>query len=176
VQTSVVMAREDRSGERRLVAYVVPTAGAEPTHRQLVAALTAELPDYMIPAAFVTLGALPLMPSGKVDLAGLPAPDDTNTLRERTFVAPRTSLEERLAAILTELLSLDRVGVSENVFLLGGHSLLAAQVLARVRDVFGVALSLRTLFAHPTIESLAAEIERELPAGTALRWTSPIPA
>jgi amino acid adenylation domain-containing protein len=176
VQASVVVAREDRGGERRLVAYVVPTAGAEPTHRQLVTALTAELPDYMVPAAFVTLGELPLMPSGKVDLSGLPAPDDTNTLRARTFVAPRTSIEERLAAILAELLSLDRVGVSDNVFLLGGHSLLAAQVLARVRDVFGVALSLRTLFAHPTIESLAAEIQGGLPAGTMLRWTSPIPA
>jgi amino acid adenylation domain-containing protein len=174
VQASAVVAREDRAGERRLVAYVVPTAGAAPTHRQLVAALTAELPDYMVPAAFVTLCELPLMPSGKVDLSGLPAPDDSNTLREQTFVAPRTSLEERLAAILAELLSLDRVGVSDNVFLLGGHSLLAAQVLARVRDVFGVALSLRTLFAHPTIEALAAEIERELPAGTTLAWTSPI--
>jgi amino acid adenylation domain-containing protein len=176
VRASVVVAREDGRGERRLVAYVVPAPGAEPTHRQLVAALTTELPDYMVPATFVTLGALPLMPSGKVDLAGLPAPGDTNTLRERAFVAPRTPLEDRLAAIFADLLSLDRVGVSENVFLLGGHSLLGAQALARVREGFGVALSLRTLFAHPTIEKLAAEIERELPANTTLTWTNSIPA
>jgi amino acid adenylation domain-containing protein len=164
VQASVVVAREDRPGERRLVAYVVLQAGVELTHRQLVAALATTLPDYMVPAAFVRLGELPLMPSGKVDLAGLPAPDDTNTLQERTFVAPRTPIEERLAPILAELLALDRVGVSENLFLLGGHSLFGAQVLARVREIFGVAPSLRTLFAGPTIASLAAEIERELSA------------
>ncbi len=175
VQASVVVAREDRPGDRRLVAYVVPRCGAEPTQRQLVATLTAALPDYMIPAAFVTLGELPLMASGKVDLAALPAPTDTNTLGERTFGAPRTPIEERLGAILAELLSLDRVGVGENFFLLGGHSLLGAQVLARVREGFGVALSLRTLFAGPTIEALAANVERELGARTTDRWTQPIP-
>jgi amino acid adenylation domain-containing protein len=160
VESSVVVAREDCRGERRLVAYVAPRPGAELTHGQLVATLAAALPEYMVPAVFVKLSALPLMPSGKVDLAALPAPDGTNTLCERTLVAPRTAIEERLAAILAELLSLESVGVSENLFLLGGHSLLAAQVLARVREDFGVALSLRTLFTGPTIESLAAEIER----------------
>ncbi|HMH53316.1 MAG TPA: non-ribosomal peptide synthetase [Candidatus Acidoferrum sp.] len=167
VAACVVVAREDPCGERRLVAYVVPRVGGELTHRQLVATLAAALPDYMIPAEFVQLAALPLMPSGKVDLAGLPAPTETNTLRERTVVAPRTPIEARLATILAELLSLERVGVSENLFLLGSHSLLGAQVLARVRDAFGVSLSLRTLFAGPTIEALAAEIERALPARAA---------
>jgi amino acid adenylation domain-containing protein len=160
VESSVVVAREDCRGERRLVAYVVPRPGANPTQRQLVGALAVALPDYMIPPTFVMLRELPLMASGKVDLAGLPAPNDANTLGERTFVAPRTPVETRLAEILAELLSLERVGVTENLFLLGGHSLLGAQVLARVREAFGVSLSLRTVFAGPTIESLAAEIER----------------
>jgi amino acid adenylation domain-containing protein len=168
VESAVVVAREDRAGERRLVAYVVPAAGGEPTHHDLVAALARTLPGYMVPAAFVTLDRLPLLSSGKVDRAGLPAPDDANTLRASTFVAPRTAIEERLATILAELLALDRVGVNDNVFLLGGHSLLAAQLLARVRGVFGVSLSLRTMFAHPTVAALAAEVERELPADSAL--------
>jgi amino acid adenylation domain-containing protein len=161
VESAAVVAREDCQGERRLVAYVVPAGGAPPVHRDLVAALSRVLPEYMIPSAFVTVDRLPLSPSGKVDRAALPAPNGTNTLRERQFVAPRTPTEERLAAILARLLSLERVSVGDNVFLLGGHSLLGAQLLARVRTEFGVTLSLRTLFAHPTIAALADEIERE---------------
>src|SRR5262249_16126713 len=165
------------SGERRLVAYVVPAPGAEPTPRDLATALGAELPEYMIPATFVALSTLPLTSSGKVDIAGLPAPDAANTLREPTSGAPpRTPLEERLAAIFAELLSLERVGVSDNVFLLGGHSLLGAQVLARVRAAFGVTLSLRTLFAHPTVQSLAAEVELEVAKRSPRAWTDRIPA
>ena len=162
VQASVVIAREDTPGERRLVAYVVPGVDADPTHAELIATLAAALPDYMIPATFVLLDDLPVTASGKVDRDALPAPDADNTLREQTFVAPRTVVEEQLAAILAGLLSLDRVGVNENFFLLGGHSLLAAQVVSRVREMFDVDLQLRTLFASPTVEALAAEIEREI--------------
>lgn len=174
VEASAVVAREDDAGERRLVAYIVPTATAEPTHAELVATLAAALPDYMIPATFVVLDELPLTSSGKVDRAALPAPDDTNMLREQAFVAPRTLVEERLAAILAELLSLDRVGATENFFLLGGHSLLGPQLLARVREMFGLALPLRTFFTSPTVEALAAEIERGLPTTTRLGATAPL--
>jgi acyl carrier protein len=107
----------------------------------------------------VKLEALPLNPSGKVDRAALPAPKAENTLRDSSFVAPRTPIEERLAAMLALLLDLDRVGVEDNFFLLGGHSLLGTQLIARVRDAFEVELSLRTLFDAPTVSKLSAQIE-----------------
>jgi acyl carrier protein len=113
----------------------------------------------MVPATFVKLEALPLNPSGKVDRAALPAPKAENTLRDSSFVAPRTPIEERLAAMLALLLDLDRVGVEDNFFLLGGHSLLGTQLIARVRDAFEVELSLRTLFDAPTVSKLSAQIE-----------------
>jgi len=154
-----VVARDD-GGERRLVAYVVPAPGAGLGREALTTALRRTLPDYMVPATFVTLSALPLTISGKVDRAALPAPDATNTLRDGDVVAPRTDVETELAAILSSLLGVDEVSVQDNFFLLGGHSLLGTQLIARVRDVFGVELSLRTLFDAPTIADLAAEIER----------------
>ena len=154
-----VVARDD-GGERRLVAYVVPAPGAGVGREALIAALRRSLPDYMVPATFVTLAALPLTISGKVDRAALPAPDATNTLRDGDVVAPRTDVETELAAILSSLLGVDEVSVQDNFFMLGGHSLLGTQLIARVRDVFGVELSLRTLFDAPTIADLAAEIER----------------
>ena len=154
-----VVARDD-GGERRLVAYVVPAPGAGLGREALTAALRRSLPDYMMPATFVTLAALPLTISGKVDRAALPAPDATNTLRDGDVVAPRTDVETELAAILSSLLGVDEVSVQDNFFMLGGHSLLGTQLIARVRDAFGVELSLRTLFDAPTIADLAAEIER----------------
>jgi amino acid adenylation domain-containing protein len=154
-----VVARDD-GGERRLVAYVVPAAGAALGREALATALRGSLPDYMVPATFVTLSALPLTISGKVDRAALPAPDATNTLRDGDVVAPRTEVETELAAIVSSLLGVDEVSVQDNFFLLGGHSLLGTQLIVRVRDVFGVELSLRTLFDAPTIADLAAEIER----------------
>ena len=154
-----VVARDD-GGERRLVAYVVPAPGAGLGREALTAALRRSLPDYMVPATFVTLAALPLTISGKVDRAALPAPDATNTLRDGDVVAPRTDVETELAAILSSLLGVDEVSVQDNFFMLGGHSLLGTQLIARVRDAFGVELSLRTLFDAPTIADLAAEIER----------------
>ena len=154
-----VVARDD-GGERRLVAYVVPAPGAGVGREALIAALRRSLPDYMMPATFVTLAALPLTISGKVDRAALPAPDATNTLRDGDVVAPRTDVETELAAILSSLLGVDEVSVQDNFFMLGGHSLLGTQLIARVRDAFGVELSLRTLFDAPTIADLAAEIER----------------
>ena len=154
-----VVARDD-GGERRLVAYVVPAPGAGVGREALIAALRRSLPDYMVPATFVTLAALPLTISGKVDRAALPAPDATNTLRDGDVVAPRTDVETELAAILSSLLGVDEVSVQDNFFMLGGHSLLGTQLIARVRDAFGVELSLRTLFDAPTIADLAAEIER----------------
>ncbi len=159
VQASAVVAREVEPGDKRLVAYFVPAAKAQPTHTELRNFIAARVPEYMVPATFVKLEALPLNASGKVDRAALPAPNAGNTLRDSSFVAPRTPIEERLAAMLALLLDLDRVGVEDNFFLLGGHSLLGTQLIARVRDAFGVELSLRTLFDAPTVSKLSAQIE-----------------
>jgi acyl carrier protein len=160
VQTSLVVAREDTPGERRLVAYVVPAPGAQPAAGALRDFLGTQLPDYMLPTAFVFLEALPLTPNGKVDRAALPAPDAADTAREGAVVAPRTPVEQRVAEIVAGLLGLEQIGVDDNFFLLGVHSLLGAQVIARVADTFGVDLQLHAVFDAPTVAGLASEIER----------------
>ena len=162
IQTSLVVAREDVPGDKRLVAYLVLVPGAHITLSSLREILGTHLPDYMIPAAFVQLEALPLTPNGKVDRAALPAPDATNTLRDEAIAAPGTPTEERVAAIVTSLLKLDQVGIDDNFFMLGGHSLLGTQIIAQVAETFGVDLSLRSLFDAPTIRMLSAEVERRI--------------
>ena len=157
---STVVAREVEPGDKRLVAYFVPAKRTLPTHTELRNFIAARLPAYMIPAIFVKLEDLPLNPSGKVDRATLPAPNAENALHDSSFIAPRTPIEERLAAMLASLLDLDRVSVEDNFFLLGGHSLLGTQLIARIRDTFGVELSLRSLFDLPTISKLSEHIER----------------
>jgi acyl carrier protein len=159
VQASIVVAREDTPGEKRLVAYLIPAPGATLTVSALRDFLGRQLPDYMVPVAFVALAALPHTTNGKVNRAALPAPDATNMLGDDTFIAPRSTLEEAVAGILCALLNLDRISVVENFFMLGGHSLLGLQVIARLRDTFSVELPLRTLFDAPTVAGLAAEVE-----------------
>jgi acyl carrier protein len=160
LDVGAVIAREGEDGERQLVAYVVPAAGATLSREALLATLRRSLPDYMVPAVYVTLPALPLTTNGKVDRAALPAPDATNTLRDAATVAPRTELEAEVAEILAGLLGVEDVSVDDNFFMLGGHSLLGTQLIMRIRDAFGVDLSLRALFDSPTAAELAAEIER----------------
>ena len=159
VQASTVMAREVEAGDKRLVAYFVPAANAQPTHTELRNFIGSRLPEYMVPALFVKLEALPVNASGKVDHSALPAPSTANTLRDSTFIAPRTPIEERLANMVASLLALDRVSVEDNFFLLGGHSLLGTQLIARIRDAFGVELSLHALFDAPTVSQLSTRIE-----------------
>jgi len=159
VQASAVIAREVAPGDKRLVAYFVPVANATPTHTELRNSIAARLPEYMVPAVFVKLTTLPLSPSGKIDRAALPAPTRENTLCDDTFIAPRTPIEERLASTLAVLLGLDKVSVEDNFFMLGGHSLLGTQLIARVRDAFGVELPLRALFEAPTVARLSAQVE-----------------
>jgi amino acid adenylation domain-containing protein len=159
VQASAVVAREVAPGDKRLVAYFVPAPNAPCKHTELRNFLAGRVPEYMLPACFVKLDALPLNQSGKVDRASLPAPNSENTLLDSTFVAPRTAIEERVAPMVATLLGLDRVSVEDNFFMVGGHSLLGTQVIARVRDLFGVELSLHTLFEAPTVSELSARIE-----------------
>ncbi|HEX8905374.1 MAG TPA: phosphopantetheine-binding protein, partial [Longimicrobiaceae bacterium] len=148
VTECVVVAREEVPGDKRLVAYVVGDADAEGLRAQL----RRTLPEHMVPSAFVALEALPLTANGKVDRAALPAPEYSATLR---FVAPRTPIEEALAAIWGEVLRLERVGVHDDFFDLGGHSMLATRVTSRVREAFGVPMTVRALFEHRTVEALA---------------------
>jgi amino acid adenylation domain-containing protein len=163
VQSSIVVARRDASGEGLLAAYVVLKNGNEVSAGELRKHLQSHVPDYMLPSAFVRLESLPLTPNGKVDRAALPEPSASNALRsEASAPQMRTPTEDKLMAILCELLSIERVNPSDNFFLLGGHSLLGAQLLAHIQENFNVELSLRALFDNPTVAAIAAEIERHL--------------
>ncbi|HEV7784396.1 MAG TPA: non-ribosomal peptide synthetase, partial [Thermoanaerobaculia bacterium] len=161
VEAAVVAARERGAGDRRLEAFVVPR-GASPAPSELRAFLRERLPDYMVPAVFATLAALPLTPSGKVDRRAVSAaaaetmahPDEG-----KAFVAPRTAAEETVAAVWSEVLGLPRVGATDHFFELGGHSLLLPQVLHRLRAAFQVEVPLRLLFDEPTLEGLAQAVE-----------------
>ena len=159
---SFVMARQSAPGDRRLVAYLEMSSNAQLTHGALRGFLANRLPEHMIPTIFVRLTALPLNANGKIDRNALPEPNVANTLREDAISTPRTEVEQRLAQLLAPLLGLDQISVDDNFFMLGGHSLLGTQLIARVRDTFGVELSLRSLFDSPTIANLALEIERLL--------------
>jgi amino acid adenylation domain-containing protein len=134
VLSAVVVAREVVLGSPRLVTYIVPRSEPTASVGELRSFLKTKLPEYMIPSAFVMLEALPLTPNGKVDRRSLPAPDTVRPELEKPFVAPRTEVEERLAAIWSDVLGLEQIGVRDNFFELGGHSLLATQVVSRVRE------------------------------------------
>ena len=160
VRMSLVIAREDTPGDKRLVAYVVPVPGAHISAGSLREMLAKRLPDYMVPATFVLLEALPVTPNGKVDRAALPAPGATNTLQDAVEALPSTPIQKRLNGIVAPLLGLEQIGIDDNIFLLGGTSLMGTQVIVRVAEAFGVELPLRTLFESPTLRLLSVEIER----------------
>ena len=164
VRETVVTAREDGPGGRRLVAYVVPPAGVEVAAAELREYLRERLPEHMVPGAIVTLERLPLNGNGKVDRRALPAPE--RAVEGEDYVAPRTGMEEVLAGIWTEVLGIARVGAHDDFFALGGHSLLATQVVSRVRRALGIELPLRTLFEAPTLAALAGRIDVLRGAGT----------
>jgi len=158
IREVVVLAREDEPGEKRLVAYLVAEIPPAELVEQLRAHLRATLPEYMVPSAFVTLDQLPLTPNGKVDRKALPVPK-TSELVKAAYVAPRTATEEILAGIWGDILGFERIGIEDNFYELGGHSLLATRVVLRVRQALSVELSLRELFAAPTIAGLSPRIE-----------------
>jgi len=160
VQSGIVIAREDDAGEKRLLAYVVLNSARQPSAAAMRNYLRKQLPDYMVPVSFVQLTSLPLTPNGKVDKSALPLPDAANSLSEAEFIAPRSIVEERLAAVIGSLLQVDRVGRNDNFFLLGGHSLLGTQLLTRVSQSFGVELNLLNLFDHPTLAEMSQQIEK----------------
>ncbi|NJO94018.1 MAG: amino acid adenylation domain-containing protein [Hydrococcus sp. RM1_1_31] len=158
VRDCVVIDREDVPGQKRLVAYLVTENSQQLAIAQLRSYLKKQLPDYMIPSAFVELETLPLTSNGKIDRIALPQPDSTRLEPEETFVAPRSPLEEAIAKIWCQLLNIERVSIHDNFFDLGGHSLIATQVVSRLRDTFDVEIPLRSIFESPTIAELAIAI------------------
>jgi len=155
VREAVVAARQDHSGDKRLVAYVVADQAHPPAISELRSFLREKLVEFMIPAAFVMMGEMPLTRNGKMDRKRLPSPEEFNTEKLADYVAPRTDIEQAIAAIWQEALKVDKVGVNDNFFDLGGHSLLLLQVHSKVREALGRELSIIDLFKYPSVSSLA---------------------
>ncbi|MET0624809.1 MAG: amino acid adenylation domain-containing protein [Pyrinomonadaceae bacterium] len=154
VREAVAVAREDESGQKRLVAYCVPLREPGPTAGALRDFLANRLPPYMLPAAFVTLKALPLTPNGKVNRGALPDPGHARPDTEAAYAAPRGPVEETLAGIWKEVLGLEEVGRDDNFFELGGDSIISIQIVARANRA-GLRLDPRLIFEHPTVAQLA---------------------
>lgn len=160
IQESFIMSRREAAAcDNQLIAYIVPR-NAQITDAALREFLRKSLPDFMVPAVFVSLPALPLGPHGKVDRLALPVPDAENILCDTVYHSPRSPAERKVAKIVAQLLGLAQVGANDNFFTLGGHSLLGTQLIARLRQAFGVDLPLRSLFEASTVAKLAAEVER----------------
>ncbi|HNP27631.1 MAG TPA: amino acid adenylation domain-containing protein [Nitrospirales bacterium] len=183
VSHAIALVRENRPGDKHLVAYIVPTHGRVPDSRGLREALALTLPDYMVPSAFVVLKQLPLTPSGKIDRKALPVPERADRTQGMTDVGPRTPMEQTLVTIWQEVLGLEQVGIHDNFFELGGHSLLATQVIWRLRTQLQVEIKLRSFFQVPTVAGLAAiltpsvdpESQAIVPPLTPCGRTNPLP-
>ncbi|MEV6796618.1 amino acid adenylation domain-containing protein, partial [Streptomyces sp. NPDC051320] len=166
VAAAFVLAREDApGGGRRLIGYVVPSAGTVLDHAELAAGLGRVLPDYMVPTTFVDMDTLPLTPNGKVDRRALPVPDVTAVPGTR---GPRTAREEILCGLFADLLGLEQVGIDDGFFECGGHSLLATRLASRVRSTLGVEMQVKTLFEQPTVARLAAALDGAAEARTSI--------
>ncbi|MFJ7182281.1 amino acid adenylation domain-containing protein [Streptomyces massasporeus] len=161
-----VLIRRGRLDDDRLVAYVVPDAGAVVRPQELRAFARDRLPEHMVPAAVVLLGRLPLTPNGKLDRAALPAPDRASA--RGPHQPARTAREQAVCDLFAEVLGVDRVGADDNFFDLGGHSVLATRLTARLRTAYGAELSLRSLFEAATPAALARLLDDAAPARPAL--------
>ncbi|MFC7518993.1 phosphopantetheine-binding protein, partial [Herbaspirillum sp. GCM10030257] len=157
VKEIAVIAREDHPGDKRLVAYYTEDEPGTVQVEGMRLHLSAMLPEYMVPAAYVALDALPLTPNGKLDRKALPAPDG-DAYAVRAYEAPQGEVETALAAIWAELLGLEKVGRHDNFFQLGGHSLLAVTLIDRMRRI-SLHADIRILFTAPTLAALAAAVE-----------------
>ncbi|PYP88079.1 MAG: non-ribosomal peptide synthetase [Blastocatellia bacterium AA13] len=170
VKQAVVAVRENADGSKALVGYLVPTSEQAPTSGEIRTFLKERLPDYMVPARFVTLDQVPLTPNGKVDRKALPSPEEFGVDDESEYVAPRTPVQQLLASFWSEMLQVARVGVNDNFFDLGGHSLLATRLASRVRAAFHVDVPLRVVFETPTVAGLAAAIETAMRLKEGSEW------
>jgi acyl carrier protein len=154
-----ILTKTDEYTNKRLVAYVVSASGQQPANgNHLREFLKNRLPDYMLPASYVWLDALPLSPNGKIDRRSLRRPAETESMATDNYVAPRTDLENELVKIWSSVLRIERIGIEDNFFELGGHSLLATQLISRIRKTFLIELPLRSIFETPTIAGLATTV------------------
>ncbi|MFG1665914.1 amino acid adenylation domain-containing protein, partial [Streptomyces sp. Y7] len=165
IAQAAVVLREDRPGDQRLVAYTVPAGASAPDADTLAERLRALLPDYMVPAAFVTLADLPVTPNGKLDRKALPVPHAPERGGGR---APRTPREELLCTLFAEVLGAEAVGIDDGFFELGGHSLLATRLISRIRTALGVEVPIQRVFECPTVAALARALDGEGRARTAV--------
>ncbi|MFD3424034.1 amino acid adenylation domain-containing protein [Streptomyces decoyicus] len=165
VRQAAVIVREDQPGDQRIVAYVVAAEDADTATVDLREHAARTLPDYMVPAAVVTLDVLPLTPNGKLDHKALPAPQFSAAAITR---GPRNTHEELLCHAFAQILGVDRVGIDDNFFDLGGHSLLATRLVSRIRTTFGAELAVRDLFEAPTVAGLATRLQHATGARAAL--------
>ncbi len=161
IKELAVVARDNKVGDKHLVAYIVPKARAVPTINALRDFLFERLPQYMVPSTFVFLEALPLLPNGKINRQGLPNVEQTRPAVTSSFVAPRDDLEKQLVQLWEVVLDIQPIGVRDNFFDLGGHSLVSSQLLAQIKKFYGRELPLSTLFQAPTIEQLADLLRQE---------------
>jgi thioesterase domain-containing protein/acyl carrier protein len=155
--------REAQGGNSVLAAYVIPTREAPIALDSLKAFATGRLPEYMVPAFYVSLQGFPLTPSGKIDLRGLPAAHGGAEAEEPCPVPPRSDVEKRMMEIWLQLLERETLGIRDSFFDLGGHSLLAVRLIARVERMFGVQLPVSVLFDYPTVEALSRAVEERNP-------------
>jgi amino acid adenylation domain-containing protein/thioester reductase-like protein len=178
VYQGLVLAREDRPGDKRLVAYIVPNRKPQTltvfqrSSRRLVPTLRSylqgKLPSYMVPSSFILLNEFPLTPNGKIDRRALPAPSAERPAIQEVFVAPRTQLESELAQLWSNILGIAEIGVNDNFFELGGDSLQTTEIISQVEDLYKVTIQLLDFFGLPTIAGLAAliqqvHLERQIP-------------
>ena len=157
VKDVTVIVREDTPGDQSLVAYAV--ASTPVSSEELRHFLQEQLPDYMVPSAFVLLKAMPLTPNGKIDRKALPVPDFNDREQKDSFVAPHTPLEMEVANSWADVLGIEQVGLNDNFVALGGHSLLAMQITARLRTTLNIDIPLRSFFESPTLAQLIEAIE-----------------
>jgi surfactin family lipopeptide synthetase A len=165
IREVVVVARENASGEKSLVAYLVPSREQVPTAGELRSYLKQKLPHYMVPPAFVLLEAMPKTPNGKVDKRALPAPKASDFAETQEYVAPTDELETQLTKIWETVLDKKPIGIRDNFFELGGHSLLAARLMHRIEQSLGQRLPLAALLQAPTVEQLSGLLRQE-------KWSS----
>nr|WP_122317397.1 non-ribosomal peptide synthetase [Pseudomonas cichorii] len=178
IKEAVVLARDEASGEKRLVAYFTSRTGSTADLRELRSHLQIHLPDYMVPTSFIALETFPLTANGKLDRSQLPAPDAADVI-SREFEAPRGELESALAELWQNLLKVPQVGREDHFFELGGHSLLAMRLVSQVRQQWGVELELAELFARPQLravaEQVALNVRSTLPEITAVSRDEDLP-
>jgi acyl-coenzyme A synthetase/AMP-(fatty) acid ligase/acyl carrier protein len=166
VRDAIVVARTDSSGETKLIGYIIPEGDSPTTSGELRNFLQKTLPAHFIPAAIIFVREFPLTPNGKLDRSALPQPVQDTEDHGEVYVPPRNTVERRIAAVWSEILQIERIGTFDNFFELGGHSLSAMRVVVRLSQEFGIEVSIRVLFEHPSVDALAGAITQFIQPGS----------